>query len=179
MGEICSLCKQAWLCEVTTNYNSWGFSPSFLIVLFFHIRDGKEMGDAREKKKEKIQHEIYNVLAITFFSLCMESICMSQSTLMSAYKCGLSYPLNGTFTGHCFPDGSCPRWEQVSWVLLRAAEHTSPADSNELILLLCKYKIWKGSQLLFLWRHSSLEAASNEWCIIVEHDISMESWWLL
>lgn len=53
MGEICSLCKQALLCGVTTNYTSWGYSPSFLIVLFFHIREGKEMGDVREKMQEK------------------------------------------------------------------------------------------------------------------------------
>lgn len=24
---------------------------------------------------------------------------------------GLSYPLNGTFTGHCSSDVSCPHWE--------------------------------------------------------------------
>lgn len=86
MGEICSLCKQAWLCGVTTNYTSWGYSPSFLITLFFHIRERKEMGDVREKMKEKTQHGIYRVLAITFLSLCMENTCMLQSTLMCAWQ---------------------------------------------------------------------------------------------
>lgn len=132
MGEICSLCKQAWLREVTTNYNSWVFSPSFLIGLFFHIREGKEMGDVREKKKEKIQHEIYKVLAITFLSLCMENIChralwclltnVGSPTLWMAHSQGTASLMASVLMGN--------RWAEYCWEQLNTHHLLIPGSSS-------------------------------------------------
>lgn len=132
MGEICSLCKQAWLCGVTRNYTSWGYSPSFLIVLFFHITEGKEMGDVTEKMKEKKHSTEFTKSWPSLFSAsAWKTSACYRALWCLPYKSGLSYPGDGTLTGHCLPDGSCPCWVQVSWVLPGAAEHTAPADPSK------------------------------------------------
>lgn len=132
MGEICSLYKQAWLCGVTRNYSSWGYSPSFLIVLFFHIREGKEMGDVTEKMKEKTQHRIYKVLVITFLSLCMEKymhviehfdVCLTNlgsPTLGMSHSQGTASLVVAALAGNRWAE-YCQRWLNIHHLLISAS----------------------------------------------------------
>lgn len=72
------------------------------------------MRDVREKMKEKTALDLQSLGHHFSQPLHGKHLCVTDHFDICPTNSGLSYPLNGTFTGHFSPDGSCPRWEQAS-----------------------------------------------------------------
>jgi len=89
------------------------------MVSFFHISKGKEMGVCEGENEEKsTARDLQNLVHHFSQPLYGKHLHVTKHFDVYHTNSGLSYLLNGTFTGHCFSDVSCPHWEQASRILL-------------------------------------------------------------